>query len=342
MTAVKAFQAEAFLKSPDPKHTAFLFYGPDAGLIAERAATLADTLAKRERPEGDILRLDDTDLENEPDRLAIELGTIPMFGGRKIVRASTGRRINTSHVKPLIEGGPLAGVLIVEAGELRRDDALRVAFEKATHCAAIACYPDESRDLDSIVRDALTAENLTISNEARALLVDKLGADRVMSRSEIAKLVLYVHGKKAIDVADVEAIVGDASDLAVDRIISAAASGDAARTAVEFARAISSGESAQGIILFTERHFHRLHRLRAQLDAGRTFDDLIRAMRPQPPFKLKDALAAQCRLWTTPRLTSAIERIAAAAKAARTAGPLEDAHAERLLLTLALLAKARG
>lgn len=341
MTAVKASQAEAVLKSPDPRLTAFLLYGPDAGLVSERAQTLARCLAARDAAGGEILRLDDSDLEANPDRLSVELGTISLFGGRKIVRASAGRRINAAALKPLVESGALAGVLIVEAGNLRPDEAMRTLFERSQSALAIPCYMDEIRDLEQIVREMLAAEHLSITPDARELLVSRLGADRTMTRGEVEKLALYARGKTEIDAADVEAIVGDASELAIDRILTAAASGDARRTATELARALAAGENAQGIILAADRYFQRLHRVRAALDAGRSFDEAVRTLRPALHFRQKDALAAQCRAWTTARLSAALMRIASEAKSARLAGPLDEALAERLLLALALMAKGR-
>ena len=78
-----------------------------------------------------------------------------MFGGRKVVRATAGRRVTAAQLKPLVEGGDLAGYLIVEAGNLRPDDALRALFEKSPAAAAVACFPDEARDLDAVIREVL-------------------------------------------------------------------------------------------------------------------------------------------------------------------------------------------
>ena len=105
MVAVKSFQADAFLKAVDRLPSAVLFYGTDAGLVGERASTLARRLA--EAHDGEILRLDDADLEDNPDKIGVELLTRPMFGGRKVVRAATGRRINAASLKPLVEMGRL-------------------------------------------------------------------------------------------------------------------------------------------------------------------------------------------------------------------------------------------
>ncbi len=118
MVAVKAHQAQAFLTSPDPRYSAVLFYGPDAGLVLERAQALAKACGGARTPPGEILRLDDADLEGDPDRLAVELRTIAMFGGRKVVRAAAGRRVTAAALKPLLEEAELEGVLIVEAGNL--------------------------------------------------------------------------------------------------------------------------------------------------------------------------------------------------------------------------------
>ncbi len=342
MVAVKAHQAELFLKPPGPSVPAVLFYGTDAGLVAERAARLASNLAARETPPGEIIRLDDADLDSDPDRLAVELQTMPMFGGSKIVRAIAGRRITAGSLQSLIGGDSLAARLIVEAGNLRPNDAMRALFEKSAQAAAVACYPDEVHDLEGLIRTTLKGHGLAIGPEARDLLLARVGADRALSRGEIEKLALYAAGKSEIEPADVEAIVGDASELTIDRILTAAASGDAAKAVAEFARAVAAGESPQGIIAATQRYFQRLHRIRSDIDQGRSFDDAIRQLRPPIHFKQKDALGLQCRTWTTARLTQALSRVARAAKAARLSGTLEEAVAEELLMSLAAAARPRA
>lgn len=342
MVAIKAHQATGFLRAPDPRLSVVLLYGTDAGLVAERGARLAQYMAERQSPPGEILRFDDSDVEADPSRLAVELQTLPMFGGRKVIRAAAGRRINASLLKPLIEGEALAGFLIVEADNLRPDDSLRALCEKAGSAAAVACYPDEAKDLDAVVSEELARANKEIAPETRQLLLSRLGADRILSRGELEKLVLYVGDKKVIGADDVEAIVGDASELALDKIILAVAMGQGARALTECDRAVASGESPQTIIAATQRYFHRLHRIRTAIDGGRSLDDALRQLRPPLPFKQQDAFARACRMWSSDRLTRAISGLAEAAKAARLAGTLEQALAERLLLNLARLARAEA
>jgi DNA polymerase III subunit delta len=334
MVAVKTHQANAFLSAVDRVPPAVLLYGSDAGLVAERAAQLAKGLAERDDPAGEILRLDDASLEEDPGRIFVELQTAPMFGGRKVVRASAGRRVTAAQLKPLVEGGELQGSLIVEAGNLRPDDALRILFEKSPGAAAIACFPDEARDLEAVMREALGPGRMQITPDAKRLLLARLGADRALSRAEIDKLVLYAHGKSMIEESDVEAAVGDAAEQALDRIVMAAASARADTALSEYDRSIAAGESAQAVITAMQRHFLRLHRMRGALDTGRSMEDIVRSVRPPLHFKQREAIEQQCRVWTLTQLTAALGRIAAAAKAARLSSALGGALAEKLLLDL--------
>jgi DNA polymerase-3 subunit delta len=310
-------------------------------LVSERAAQLAKALAGRDDPPGEILRLDDSSLEDDPDRIFVELQTAPMFGGRKVVRAAAGRRVTAAQLKALVEGGNLAGSLIVEAGNLRPDDALRALFEKSPAAAAVACFPDEARDLDVVIREVFAGRGVQITPEARRLLMTRLGADRALSRSEIDKLALYAHGKSVIDEEDVEIAVGDAAELALDRIVMAAGSANVAAALAECDRSIASGESAQAVIAALQRHFLRLHRMRGALDAGRPMEEVLRTLRPPPHFKQRDALEQQGRNWSAAKLSAALARIAEAAKAARLNSALEGALTEKLLLDLGQISVQR-
>ena len=341
MVAVKAQQANAILTRPDPGLAAFLIYGTDAGLVSERAVRLAQSLAARENPPGEIVRIDEPELEADSERLSIELLTMPMFGGRKIVRTSMSRRVTGAQLRGILEGPPLAGVLIVEGGNLRADDAARAAFEKSPHAAAIPCFGDDAQSLEIMIKEVLGAHRLTITPDAREMLLARLGADRGLSRGEVEKLALYAAGTGTIEADAVEAIVGDASELAMERVIDAAAAGDGTRAIEGCQRLMASGESAQSVIAAVQWHFARLHRIRGAIEGGRSLDDALRQVRPPLHFKRRAAVEAQCRRWTAPKLSSALSRIRASALAARTASSLEESHAERLLMELSRLAAAR-
>lgn len=339
MAAIKSHLADRFLDKPDKAVSVILLYGTDPGLVSERARAAAKAWARLESPDGEILHMTDTDLDEDRDRLAVELRMIPMFGGRKVVRTSVSQRINANLLKPLIEDGNLAATLVIEAGNLKPTDALRKICESAAHAAAIACFPDEERDIAAVIREELTKAKLRIAPDAEDLLVTRLGADRAMTRGEIEKLALYCMGRNEVTADDVDAIVGDASELALDRIVMAAGSGDASTAVRELARATSAGQSPQMLILALQRHLLRLHQVRQKIDEGANLADALKGMRPPLHFKQRDAFSAQLRNWSLAELTRALTATSEAALRARRQSSLEDVHAERLLLFVASLVR---
>lgn len=339
MVAIKPSQIQTFIKNPNPMFLSFLIFGPDQGLVSERASELSQTLAQRETPNGEILRIDEPDLENEPDRIAIELQTFPMFGGRKIVRVIAGRRINYHMLKSFIGDKTLAGILIVEAGSLRSDESLRASFEKSSLAACISCYADEGRDLDTLIRETLKQNGLSISPEIKTSLVSRLGADRALSRSELEKLSLYVGDKTEITEADIEAVVGDAAEMTIEKIVNASASCDCSFAIKELGRALSAGENAQVIISALQRHFIRLHRVRSSCDNGSSLETSILELRPPLHFKQKESFIAQCKIWRKKTLDIALENISEAARAARLNSVIEHIIAEQIIMKLPAIAK---
>ena len=336
MVAIKAPQADRFVRNPDKNCAAVLLHGPDPGLVSERAGLVARALAARDADGGEIIRIEDADLETDTGRLVIELQTVPMFGGGKVVRSSASRRINASLLKDIFADGPPAAAFVCEAGNLKATDALRKLFEATSWAASIACYSDSERDLASLAREMVESAGLKLGQDVVDVLVTRLGADRALSRGEIDKLILYCAGKTSVEIEDVEAIVGDATESTMDGAVIAAAAGEPERVAREFDRAVNAGENPQVIIGAAQRYFLRLHRVRAGIDAGRSAEDVLRSMRPPVHFKQKDALMAQCRLWSSAALAEAAQRIASTARTARLAGGMDAMLAERLLLNLAV------
>ena len=170
----------------------------------------------------------------------------------------------------------------------------------------------------------------------------RLGADRALSRSEIDKLALYAHGKSVIDEEDVEIAVGDAAELALDRIVMAAGSANVAAALAECDRSIASrreraGRHRRAAAPFPEAAPHaRGARCRPAHGGGSAHACARRRISSR-----SDALEQQGRNWSAAKLSAALARIAEAAKAARLNSALEGALAEKLLLDLGQLSGQR-
>ena len=199
MILSKRPDVDRFLANPGANVRAAVIYGKDRGGVRERANLLAGKIAKIPDDPFDVALLTDTDVSDDPARLESELQALSMMGGRRLIRlrlsvdkAAIDKAVAET-LKIHAEGGlnPDA-FLLVEAGELRRDSALRKAAEKADACATIPCYEDEVGDVARIVREALARDNLTLSADALDLFVSRLPRERGVARAEIERLALYL------------------------------------------------------------------------------------------------------------------------------------------------------
>ena len=103
MVALRGKDIDAFLARPDPGRPIILLYGPDAGLVRERADALMASAVDDPNDSFSLVRLDGDDLSAEPSRLVDEAMTVPLFGGRRAIRVRAGSRNFASGVDTLAE-----------------------------------------------------------------------------------------------------------------------------------------------------------------------------------------------------------------------------------------------
>ncbi|MCG8696165.1 MAG: DNA polymerase III subunit delta, partial [Minwuiales bacterium] len=262
-------QVQGFLNKPDPKVRAVLVYGPDGGLVRERALLLCKTVVADLSDPFRVAVLTGPVLDKDPARLADELGAIALTGGRRVVRL---RDIGNKHSK-LIES-VLAentgdALLVAEADSLGPRDSLRALFEKASNAAALPCYADAGDSLERLVETSLSEAKLTAEPDAMAYLMENLGSDRMITRRELEKLVLFKGddgGSVTLD--DARACVGDSSAMALDDVAFACAGGDLAKLEHSLSRCFMAGEASVQVLRRVAQHFQKLHLAATQRDRG--------------------------------------------------------------------------
>ena len=340
---VKPRDADAFLSSPPPDVVGVLLYGPDAGLVAERAKSLVAAITGEESSAFGVVELSKRDLDSDPRRLADELAAIPLTGGRPVVRLRDAGDELASLIEDALEPG--GGFLVVEAGELPPRSALRKFFEASEQAAGIACYLDDQRDLAGLITAALAEQGLTIGRAALAELARSMGSDRLVTRQELAKLIAYMGdaqaqggGTREVSVEAVRASIGDSAEVTLDDLAFAIGSGDAPGFERAYQRAQAEGTAAVRIIRSTTRHFQRLHQAASALAKGETLDKAMGGLRPAVFWKQKQAFGAQVSAWGLARLEAALVELLESEIEAKGSGSAPELMTQRKLLRLTLRA----
>ena len=342
MVALRGKEIDAFLARPDAGRPIILLYGPDAGLVRERADALLASAVDDPNDPFSLVRLDGDELSAEPSRLVDEAMTVPLFGGRRAIRVRAGSRSFAGGIDTLAEMPLKDCRIVIEAGELRPESPLRKACERAKTAVAIACYPDTERDLAKLIDDELRASSLRIAADARAVLTALLGGDRQASRNELRKLALYSHGKGEVTLDDVMAVVADASELKLDPIVDSAFAGKPDLVESEFAKAMVAGTYPGLIIMAAQRHAAWLHKTALSVADGTPVSTLLEGGFPRLHFSRKTNVEIALRNFSAARLVGIIDQLAIAALDMRKQASLAAAIGQRTLLSIAVNAKRRG
>jgi DNA polymerase III subunit delta len=333
----------AFLANPDAAIRAALFYGADAGLVRERADRLARAVAGDVKDPFRVSDLAAADLAGDPARLNDEAASLSLTGGRRLLRVrEAGDGVGALFERFLADPPPGDSVTVVEAGELAQRSSLRRAFESAGNAAAIACYSDDRRALEELVREVLGARGIAVARDALAYLAEHLGGDRMLSRRELEKLALFVGDKGKVGLAEAGAVVGDSAPLGVEDVVFAAAEGDAPALERALARAFQEGEMPISLLRALMRHFQRLHLAQARLAAGMSEEETLRSLRPPIFFKLQERFRRQLRLWPERRARQALELLLQAELNAKRTGLPPEAVCRDALLRIVRGAATRG
>lgn len=318
-----------------------LVFGPDAGLVRERAEALVRMSVDDPKDPFQLARLDGDDLAGEPTRLVEEANTIPLFGGRRAVWVKAGGRNIAPAVEALIASPSPDCRVVIEAGDLKRSAPLRALCERAKTAVALPCYADGERDLARLIDDEMREAGLTISPEARATLLPLLGGDRLASRHEVRKLALFARGKQRVELDDVMAVVADASTLALDGLIDSAFAGRTAELEVQLGKVRVAGTAPGTIVSAAQRQVAQLHKARLSVEEGASVNDAAGGIQPFVHFSRKAAVEAALRTWTSARLERAMAQLADAALESRRQSTLADVIAQRTLLALAVAARRK-
>src|SRR5512135_51132 len=215
MTAIKTSDIDRFVTKPNPAQPIMLVYGPDAGLVRERVDALVRASVDDPNDPFALARIEGEELTANPARLIEEALTVPLFGGRRAVLVRAGSRNIAAALEPVLAQASNDCRVIIEAGDLKKSSPLRALCEQAKAAAALPCYADNDAAVGRLIDDEMREAKLSISPDARATLVSLLGGDRLASRNEIRKLVLYAAGQERVELADVMAVVSDASEMAL-------------------------------------------------------------------------------------------------------------------------------
>ena len=330
----------AFLKSRDPQYRIFLLFGPDEGLVRELSRALCLSIVESLDDPFRFSDLDAGDLSGDPARLMDEATAISMMGGERAVRLRGANNNAKGYIEPLLALDLRDSVIVIEAGDIRKDSALVKMISKAPNGAVTPCFHDKAQDILGLINDVLGTAGINPPRDVVEYLRENLGNDRAISRQELDKLVLYMQGRTdPMTLKDARANIGDSSAQSIFDVIDATLLGNLNGLEKHLNKAFSAGESPIGFLRMIQGQLKQLHKAAAIRDAGARSEDAIRKA-GIPYFNQKKA-AAQIGGKSSTHMATCLDITLDAEIKYKSTGYPEEAICHRALMRIAMANRRR-
>jgi DNA polymerase III subunit delta len=325
----------AFLRDPGPCRVVLL-YGEDAGMIRDRAEAVVRAVAGSLDDPFLLVELTGHEIARLPD----EAASLPLTGGRRVVRVRDATDAAVAQVRTVLKSSA-PGLTVLEGAGLGTRSRLRADVEAAADGVAIACYPEEGRALENTIRDTLRQTGVTIEPDALSWLSGQLGADRAATRAELVKLALYAGAGGRVDLDAAMACTGDLSGLSLDDALFAATAGDVATTDRALELAIAEGAAPVQVLRAGIMHLQRLQRARMAMDESRlSAADAARTLRPPLFYRRVAAFNRALDLWSGTAVSAAINGLVEAERGCKRTGWPDQILCRNAVLVVARRAAA--
>ena len=342
MVAIKSAEADRFLGQLPQHLFLYLVFGTDAGLVSERKRAIIKCSVSDPTDAFQLVQLAGDEIAADPLLLLDEANSISLFGGKRAISVYIAGKNFVPALEMLLKAPPQDCTIILEGGALKRDSPYRRLIEPSRNAATIECYPDGPREISDMISKTVAAAHIRITPEAVSALSQLLGADRMSTRAELDKLLLFAYGQEAIGLEDVEAIVADASALAIDSAVNGAFSGNISVVDDVVSRIFANGSDGYLLLSAALRHSIALQRARLDIDSGGSLDQAALTITRSGSFLRRDLLDMQLRIWGHPRLKRVIKDLSETVGKSRRDAKIADALTLRALWSITRIAqKAR-
>ncbi len=334
MAVIKPQGFEASFSSPSARYKGALLCGPNWELL-NRLKNLAVKGFAEQHPDGEIVRLSDTDLAADTGRLLEELQSISMFGADKLILVDAASSTIHKACIGAISVGWSDCLLLVTAGDLKKSSPLRKEFEASPDLAITICFDQSIGELLEFAASFMSGLGVTVDREAIELVVDAVGGNAALLQSELVKLASYAGENGSLSVSDVAEIIAGNEAASMEGLIDAVFSGrpDAAVHAVTTLQ--QQGQQPASVLIALTNHCALLVEMAAAMEAGRRADAIVKEWRPPIFFKRHNAIATQLNICSLPQLQTVAERLRTANSEVRTKPLINWPVAERFVISAA-------
>ena len=285
------------------KQNFFLVYGENEGLKNETIQILKKNF------NGNIERYDETQILNNHENFYEKIFNQSLFEKEKIIIINRCSEKIFEIIEKLLDKNITDIKIILNANILERKSKLRNLFEKGKKLVVVPTYKDTSIALIEIAKKFFNNYKISISQETINLLVDRCNGDRGHLKSELDKILIYIHNKKSINLNEIHILTNLSENFSINELVDTSLSKNARRTSKIINE--SNYKSEDGILILRTflQKAKRLLKLYEQKSESISLDSLINNYKPPIFWKDKPIIKRQLESWSKSEIEDLIVNI---------------------------------
>ena len=297
---VKSFEIS---KKKFDKQNFFLIYGENEGLKKEIIQNLKKNFS------WNVENYDETQIILNKELFYEKIFNQSLFEKEKIVVVNRCSEKIYEVIENILEKKILDTKIIFNANILEKKSKLRNLFEKDEKLIIIPTYKDTSISLLEIARKFFYNYKISISQEAINLLVSRCNGDRGYLRTEIDKILIYMHGKNNINLEEIYKLTNLSENFSINELVDTSLSKNFQKTSEIINE--SNYKLEDGIIILRTylQRAKRLLNIYKRQDRNTNWDSLINDHKPPIFWKDKPIIKKQLENWSKSKVIDLINNI---------------------------------
>ena len=297
---VKTFEIN---KKKIDKENFFLIYGENEGLKKEVVLNLKKNL------KGNIDHFDEAQILEDKELFYEKVFNQSLFEKEKIIIVNRCTEKIYEVIENILKKNIPDTKIIFNANILEKKSKLRNLFEKDKELIIVPTYKDTALGLLEIARKFFYNYKISISQEAINLLVNRCNGDRGHLKSELDKVLTYMHGKKNINLEEIYKLTNLSENFNINELVDNSLSKNYQKISEIMNESNYKLEDGMIILRTFLQKAKRLLNIYEKQSNNISFDSLINDYKPPIFWKDKPVVKKQLENWSKSKIKDLIYNI---------------------------------
>lgn len=281
---ISSYQIENYIANIDKaKIVGSLIFGPEDSVVSFNSQAIAKKIVADLSDPFLVVHLSKERFAQDGGCLADEFYSFSMLGGRKLIWIKDVDANISAALKALFIEKDLVqkseNFILIQAGDLEKSNATRKLAEENQGFAAIGCYEDDEKTIKKFIENELRKSGFEPDAESLEYLYEKLGKNRQIIISEVAKIALYLDGDE-INPDLIERAIGNQATISVNEFVENFASQNLSQALLQADYLLKNGFEAITLIRYLSNYVQKLYQAKTAIEIDKLgFDEAVKMQR---------------------------------------------------------------